>query len=231
VEAGTVPALPVSDQILFAEAHPASAQIRFLGFQGGRAYDLPLLPLEDRMAKVIVFQTADFPGFGDEHPLGFVGQLQALTNLLNIGIDSGRCGQPFMSYEQALPFLPWINMQQSFCAQPQLLQFGGGKGIRYLSYYAQGPSPVLDHQIFYTFQGLTDDRQFYISALFPVQTGIFPTEPPPCSKCGEPNYDPVVDWMNTLAEQLTQLNAQHEDDFAPSLSLLDGLIKSIQIGK
>ena len=48
VDAWTVPAVPVDDEILFAEAHPAFAQIRFLGFQGGRTYDLPLLPIEGK---------------------------------------------------------------------------------------------------------------------------------------------------------------------------------------
>jgi len=231
VEAQTVPAVPVSDQILFAESHPAYAQIRFMGFQGGRLYDLPLLPPDNRVAQVMVFQTTDFAGFGDDNSQGFVGQLQALTELLQTGINPARCTQPFTGYDLALPFLPWINAQQSFCAQLQIIEFSGGKGIRYLSHYAQDPSPVLDHQISYTFQGLTDDGQFYISALFPIQTGIFPTDPPDCPKCGEPNYDPFADWMTVVTEQLTQLNAKPAEDFAPSLLVLDELIKSIHIGQ
>jgi hypothetical protein len=133
-------------------------------------------------------------------------------------------------YEQALPFLPWINMQQAFCAQPEIIEFSGGKGIRYLSYYAQDPSPVLDYLVFYTFQGLTDDGQFYIAAFFPIQTGIFPADPPQCSKCSDPNYNPLVDWQTLLTEQLNQLNNQSADGFAPSLTVLDEMITSIQIG-
>ena len=103
--------------------------------------------------------------------------------------------------------------------------------MRYLSYFSQGPNPVLDQQVFYTFQGLTDDGQFYVAAFFPVQTGIFPSDPPDCSKCGEPNYDPFVEWETIMAEQLNQLNSQAEDDFAPSLIVLDDTIKSIQISQ
>ena len=231
VKTGTVPAVPPSDQILFAEAHPAYAQIRFEGFQNGRPYDLPLLPWDDRVARVMVFQTADFPGFGDDSPQGFVSQQQALSKLIETGIDSNRCAKPLMGYEQALPFLPWINMQQSFCAQPQMIEFSGGKGIRYLSYYSQGPNPVLDQQVFYTFQGLTKHGKFYISALFPIQTGIFPTNPPDCSKCGQSNYDPMAEWNIVLTEQLNQLNSRANDDFEPSLTVLDELIQSIQIGQ
>ena len=230
VEPWTAPAVPVSDQILFAEAHPVHVQIRFHGFQGGRLYDLPLLPPENRVARVMVFRTVDFPGFGDDNPQGFVNQLSALTALLETGVEAARCAQPLTS-EPGLPFLPWINMKQTLCAQPQIIEFQNGRGIRYLSYYAQGISSALDREVFYTFQGLTKDGQFYVSALFPVETGIFPDEPPPCPQCGEQNYDPSQEWMAVLTEQLVHLNAQPEDEFAPSLSMLDELIKSIQISQ
>ena len=225
VEGWSVPAVPVSDEILYAEAHPAYAQIRFLGFQGGRHYDLPLLPLDDRIAQVRIFRTADFPGFGDEHPDGFVNQLRSLKDLLQTGLDPARCAVPLGATPE-LPFLPWINMKQTFCAQPEVLEFSGGKGIRYLSYYSQGPNPVVEREVFYTFQGLTDDGKFYVSAFFPVQTGIFPAEPPSCSSCA----DPFAEWTITLSEQLKRLNAQPADDFTPSLNVLDAVMQSLRIG-
>jgi hypothetical protein len=215
----------VSDQILFSEAHPTYAQIRFVGYQNGRAFELPVFPFE---AQVRVFQTADFPGYGDDLPQGFVNQKQALIDLLNIGLDPELCNQP-LTTEAGLPFLPWVNMKQAFCAQPEVVEFSGGKGIRYLTYYSQGPNPVLDKQVFYTFQGITDDGQFYVSALFPVETGIFPNEAPACPKCGDANYDPFAEWTTLLAEQLIQLNALPEASFEPSLTALDGVIRSIQI--
>jgi hypothetical protein len=90
---------------------------------------------------------------------------------------------------------------------------------------------VLEQEVFYTFQGLTKDGEFYVSAFFPVRTGIFPADPPACSHCGEPDYDPLADWPKVLSEQLTQLNAQPADKFMPSLDILDNLIQSIQIGQ
>ena len=228
VEAQTVPAVPMSGQILFAESHPAYAQIRFVGFQGGRVYELPLLPFENRVAQIMVFQTEDFPGFDDANPQGFVNQLQALKDVLKRRGELPSCAQPITG-KPAQPFLPWINAKQSFCAQPQIVEFVNGRGVRYLTHYAQDPSPVLDQQVFYTFQGLTEDEQFYVSALFPVETGIFPVEPPDCPQCGQPEYDPFAELLPILTEQLAQLNAQAEDDFAPSLKVLDGLITSIQI--
>jgi hypothetical protein len=227
---GTVPAVPLNDQVMFAEAHPEYAQIRFMGFMDGWDYDLPIYA-EDRVAQVMVFRRADFPGYGDDSQQGFVNQSQALTRLLQSGVDMERCAEPLMDYESALPFLPWTNAKQTLCAQPKVIEFGAGKGIRYLAYYAQDPSPALDSQIFYTFQGISDDGQFYVAAFFPVQTGIFPTQPPACPRCGDPTYDPFVEWAAVLTEQLSQLNAQAEDDFSPSLLRLDELVKSITISQ
>ena len=85
--------------------------------------------------------------------------------------------------------------------------------------------------MFYTFQGITDDGQFYVSALFPVETGIFPNEAPACPKCGDANYDPFAEWTTVLAEQLLQLNALSEESFVPSLTVLDDVVRSVRIGQ
>jgi hypothetical protein len=222
VEAATVPEVPLSGDVLFSESHPAYAQFRFLGFHGGRPYDLPLLPFENRVAQVMIFPTAGFALFGDD-PHSFTAQWLALQDLLELGLEPARCSPPVTPEYHPLPFLPWLNARQVFCAQPARLQFTGGSGVRYLTFYAQDESPALDHWIFYTFQGVTDDGQFYVSALFPVATGVFPTEPPANQVFPDPTY-----WT-TLSDQVTQLNVQSTTAFAPSLDLLDALVQSIAL--
>jgi hypothetical protein len=228
VETGITSSVPMSDQIMFAESHPAYAQVRFNGFNHGMKYDLPIYA-EERVAQVMIFQTKDFPGYGNDSLQGFISQSRRLADLLQTGVSTNHCTQPMMDYESALPFLPWTNAKQSFCAQPQMIEFAGGQGIRYLTHYAQDPSPVLEGNVFYTFQGLTDDGLFHVSAFFPVQTGIFQAEPTPCQNCSEPNYDPIAEWTKILSEQLNQLNGKPEDAFSPSLLVLDDVIKSIII--
>jgi hypothetical protein len=220
VEARSVPAVPVSDQVLFAESQPSYAQIRFWGFHGGRPYELPIFPAENRIAQVRFFRTAEFPGYGDGSPQGFLNQMQALKDMLARGIDPERCAQPITG-EPAMPYLPWINMKQTLCAQPAIIEFANGRGVRYLSYFSQGLNPVLDREVFYTFQGITDDGQFYVAAFFPVETGIFPSEPPVA--------DPSAEWVAVLTEQLIRLNAKPAQEFTPSLPVLDELIQSIEI--
>jgi len=231
VVARTAAAVPPSDQILYAEAHPASAEFVFYGYDGGRLFDLPLLPIDNRYAQVKVFRTEDFPGYGDDHPSGFTGQLGALKDLLAEGVDPARCEKPYLTEQGSLPYLPWINMAQTFCAQLEIVAFDGGQGIRYITQFAQGPGPVLEGQVFYTFQGLTDDGRFYIAAFFPVSTGVFPTEPPTSPECCDADTDPVEVWAEVLAEQLVQLNALPGDLFTPDLAQLDDLVASIRIGE
>jgi hypothetical protein len=223
VEAATVSAVPVSNEVMFSESHPAYVRFGFLGFQGGRVYDLPFLPADNRVAQVSVFQTADFPGYGDDNQFGFLGQQQVLSDLLQSGVDPARCAEPMYTYEESLPFLPWLNAKQTFCAQPQILDFQSGKGLRYLTYYAQAPDPALDSQIFYTFQGLSADGKYYISASFPVSTGIFPNQPADSPLFPDPAF------LETMKAQVRQLNTQATDRFEPSLSSLDALVASIKI--
>jgi hypothetical protein len=230
VGTGTIPAVPVSDQVMFAESHPAYAQIRFMEFNNGWVYDLPIYA-EKRVAQVMVFRISDFSGYGDDSPQGFVNQSQALIDLLQNGMQASDCALPLMDYESALPFLPWTNAKQAFCAHPRLIEFTNGKGIRYLTHYSQDPSPALESQVFYTFQGITDEGEFYVAAFFPVQTGIFPTEPPACPRCGDPAYDPFAEWNNTLTEQISLLNMKSEVEFSPSLQVLDEVIASIDIAR
>jgi hypothetical protein len=64
---------------------------------------------------------------------------------------------------------------------------------------------------------------------FPVATGIFPTESPPCPRCGEADYNPIEARHVILIKQLPQLSALPAQDFTPLLDRLDDLIASIQI--
>lgn len=231
VIARTAAAVPPSSEILYAEAHPANVEFVFYGFNGGRPYDLPLFPVDNRFAQVKVFRVEDFPGYGDDHPAGFTGQLNALRDLLAEGIDPSSCEGPYLGERDPLPYLPWINMAQAFCSQPQIIRFEGGQGIRYITQFSQGFAPVLDREVFYAFQGLTDDGRFYVAAFFPVSSMVFPTAAPPCPECSNADYDLVGAWAERLAQQLIQLNALPGDGFTPALALLDELVASIRIGE
>lgn len=218
VEITNVEAIPPDPARMSKEWRPAYAQFRFDGYDHGRELQLPY-PIA--AAQVMVFHTVDFPSYVEGSPLDFPSQQQALSDLLDGGMESVDCAKPHGGQSSWLPFLPWVYGAQSFCARPQLLEFQGGRGIRYITYYTQDISPVFDPLVFYTFQGLTDDGAYYISAVFPVQTGVFPSDTTVTV--------PFENLMTVLAEQVEQMNAQPEDAFTPSLSQLDAVIESVTI--
>jgi hypothetical protein len=132
-----------------------------------------------------------------------------------------------------LPFLPTFNAAQVFHSNEQVQKFQNGTGIRFLTQYAQAPYPVNNNSLFYTFQGLTNDGAYYISAILPINAAFL-------SPDGNPNTplpaDGVpFDWNNfenipahfELVKQ--KLNATDPNAFTPSLTNLDTMIQSVRI--
>ena len=220
VDTATVPPVPVDPSTLFAESHPATVQFRFLGYLGGRLFQLPYPLTEPRLT---IYATKDFPGFGDDMPIGFPQTLERLRSLLADRPELHTCDALPESSDPILPFLPWLNSSQVFCARPEYVEFNGGQGIRYLTAFSQDLGPTLDTNIFYTFQGLSDDGEIYLSAVFPVRTGVFPTQP-------DPNFD-MARWQEVLQGQLEQIQAASDDSFEPSLDELDGLVNGFTVRK
>jgi hypothetical protein len=128
----------------------------------------------------------------------------------------------------SLPFLPVFNASQTFYAQFQVKPFVSGSGIRYLTLYAQYYAPVNNNDLFYTYQGLTSDGQYWISAILPINNSILPAnaDNPPGDVSWEEfsnNFEPYI------TDMVAQLDAQPPDAYIPSLSLLDELVASIII--
>jgi hypothetical protein len=128
---------------------------------------------------------------------------------------------------EAIPLLPIFNAAQQFYARYQVMPFGSGTGVRYLTQYSQSFDPINNHEMFYSFQGLTADGKYWISAILPVSDAILPAngDNPPDGQTWDqfsnnfPAY--VVDITN-------QLNSQSPDSFSPGLAVLDALIASIK---
>jgi hypothetical protein len=127
-----------------------------------------------------------------------------------------------------LPFLPIFNAAQAFHANYALNPFVSGGGIRFLTLYAQYFAPVNNQDLFYTYQGLTNDGQYWVSAILPINHVILPetADPPPGGMTWDQfsaNYDVYI------ADMITQLEAQIPDSYLPSLTALDTLVTSITI--
>ena len=132
--------------------------------------------------------------------------------------------QPVGGVFTDFPFLPMWNAAQMFSARVGYFDFQNGAGVRYLTMYGQALWPVDNQNLFYTYQGLTYDNQYYIAAVLPV------------THMGLPNEGQVDDilafednWDTYIADTLAWLEAQDPNSFVPSLNELDAMMASFEI--
>jgi hypothetical protein len=127
-----------------------------------------------------------------------------------------------------LPLLPIFNAGQEFFAQYKVMAFASGSGIRYLTQYSQYTDPINNHELFYTFQGLTGDGKYWISAILPISNPLLPADGNTLPN-GQSQEEFGNNFTTYIADLTNQLNSQPAEGFSPAISALDGLIASIQI--
>ena len=132
------------------------------------------------------------------------------------------------AFTTSLPFLPIFNAAQVFFAKYQTVPFVSGGGIRYITLFAQYSAPVNNHDLFYTYQGLTSDGQNWVSAILPINNPVLPADAknPPDGQSWDQfssNFGPYI------TDMTTQLNGLAPDSYTPTFSLLDTLVASITI--
>ena len=132
-----------------------------------------------------------------------------------------------MDQGQAIPFLPLYNAAQVFHTQVKFIDFQNGKGVRFLTMYAQGPMPVVNAGIFYTFQGLTNDGQYYVAAVLPVN---HPSLKANANEAFDTEGDDfMTDPINYIAGMAEMLDRQASSTFTPDLTALDAMIESLLV--
>jgi len=116
------------------------------------------------------------------------------------------------------------NAMRYFIAQGKTVNFQNGRGVRYISQYGQAAMPIGYPDMFYTFQGLTDDNTHYISVIVPVSHPALPdTEG---ITMDQSFYD---NWESYLQETQGQLDGEAADSFVPSLLELDEMVASLRV--
>ena len=111
---------------------------------------------------------------------------------------------------KTLPALPAVEAYEVFHSHVKHLLFKQGKGIAYLTCYAQDDAPINNGDFFYTYQGITDDLKYYVSLFVPVQAKGLPKNSP----------------SKKAKEFLNNLPAS---GFTPDLDQLDKMAQSISV--
>jgi hypothetical protein len=213
-----VDAVPFDPEVMISSTYPAHSRINFVDYL---PEDLPEINRNFLVEPVIrVFDTADFAEYESEDGgFSYPGQLGLLLGILE--------GTIRRSPDTQLPYLPLVNAAQVFRSREQAIVFNGGRGLVYLTTFAQDVYPATEGTVQLTFQGITDDGTKYISAVFPLDTSILPDE------VGE-DFDFEAFSANYeayLAETRESLDALSADAFAPQLDALLALVGSIELAE
>lgn len=137
-----------------------------------------------------------------------------------LGVPANPTGA-YHQYRAFFPFLPPANAGRLITLKMEYLYFASGSGIRYLSEFVQDVEPVGTTKLFYSFQGLTSDGKYYVSAVFPVNANVLTTSAPDPT-----DLDALNSYNETLANSLEQSDSAV---FSPNLRLLDSLVRSISV--
>lgn len=108
-----------------------------------------------------------------------------------------------------IPLLPSIDACQVIRSKVKFLDFRSGSGVRFVSRYATDVSPTTGRNIFYTFQGITQDQKYWVSVFYPVRATFKGTSD---------------DRIATV-----RLNSLRAEQFSPNLATLDRMVTSIEI--
>lgn len=224
IETETQENIPMVDEVPYWGATPAYTSYIFADYPG--LDEFFMLPV------ISIYSTTDFADFtvaasGDVDAYGLGTELDALLALLEDEPDLSEFAETADTNGQvSLPLIPLFNAAQVLRIQPEYIEFQNGRGIRYVTYYSQAVDVITDLQLFYTFQGVTDDGETYISAIFPVKSGILPEE----VDYSTLDYDALAEnYMPYLDETLASLNNQDEESYSPSLESLDSVIESLEV--
>jgi hypothetical protein len=126
----------------------------------------------------------------------------------------------------AIPLLPLYNSAQVIHPQVKFLDFQNGQGVRYLTQYNQGVTPINNNELFYTFQGLTSDGKYYVSAILPVN---YPGLPDDENVLPESPEQFVSEFSTYLAEIIKTFDEALSGTFTPDLAALDEMMMSLEV--
>ncbi|MGD8621953.1 MAG: zinc ribbon domain-containing protein [Anaerolineales bacterium] len=201
---------------LVCEQVPAQTETNIMAAPGFTRVTLENYPISPTFhePQISLFPVAEYQDLNEEAS----DRIDQLQNLLE-----ERPIDPLRPY----PFLPVWNAGQSIAVQLEYIDFDGGEGIRYLTQYGQAAWPINNQDLFYTFQGLTSDGQYYLSAVLPVTHPELP--PDGDSYIGEEYETFIGTYASYLEDIETQLETSATKAFNPNLSALDAVMQSFSV--
>jgi hypothetical protein len=170
---------------------------------------------------LLVYSVDNINALGDANFSDALAQIKGL----DLKADSNSFAGVDLTGKTGLPYLPPQDATQVMRILPAVITNDGLSGVRYYTYFSQSINPIMDDQIWYTFQGLTADGKNYVAFSYPVLTDQLPTEVPA-------NFDYATfsaGYKNYLSSTFGMLQALDPDTFTPTATSLDRMMNSIKI--
>lgn len=131
----------------------------------------------------------------------------------------------------ALPELPIGDLGQVLRVRPIYVTTPTVSGIRYVAAHEHpgdgGPIdrfPFSSDSFGVVFQGISNDGEWYISVTQDLETTLFPDEPTARDMQRANNR-----WTTYLNESIFKLKSASREDFSPSLTTVDQLLRSLDV--
>ncbi|MCB8983325.1 MAG: hypothetical protein H6659_05860 [Ardenticatenaceae bacterium] len=202
IQTETVTAVPASDSVPYWEVLPEYTRATLKGY-----------PISNHLMEPQIFI----------YPLEELGQVNE---------DAGQIIASLQTLLQTpqeipnMPFLPLFNAAQVVHAHIQYLDFMNGQGLRYLTEFDQGIVPINNHELIYTYQGITSDGKYYVAAVLPVNHPDLPADE---NVTGNEPPEFTSDFPAYLANVTQNLNTQAANTFTPDLTQLDAMMSSLEV--
>lgn len=158
---------------------------------------------------IMIFRSEEYSQY-TENTAGIISAMQSLQY-----VD----GQPLQEV-----------LGSDFSAQFHAVNFKNGHGVRYLTQIFTNFQTVNNKDLFYYYQGLTDDGEYYIQAILPINAPFLTADGDPNAALpadGIPfNQDDFSGYLDAVAQRL---NSADTFSFTPYLEHLDAMIESIHV--
>jgi hypothetical protein len=207
VKGATIPGQNMGEDYMPSETYPTYFEFSFSNYAIADHFHTPI---------IVIYPVDDYRAISPTAS-------DAINNL-----QSALVNYPAGGSMSNLPFLPIWPATQLFSAQVSYFNFQNGSGVRYLTMYGQSVWPVDNQNLFYTYQGLTTDGRYYLSAVLPVTQTFLPDD-------GSTLVDDWMsfddNWDSYIGEAIGFLNEQNDGSFSPGLDLLDQMMASFEINR
>ena len=169
-------------------------------------YDLSGTTVEP---EILIFRANEYSGYSELTAL-MIGEIQSLQYT---------DGQPLPEH-----------LGSNFSVQIHGVNFQNGHGVRYLTQIMTNFMPINNRDLYYYYQGMTDDGKFFIQATLPINTAFLPADDSPNTPLPIDGIPFSMEDFGGYIDTVTQkLNSTDTFSFNPYLNHLDMMIETMLV--